>query len=113
MSRFIQMCISSKTKNKTKQTFVPEIRQLCYRGRVPKLALLRSPEMCRDVASGLGLSGSGCRCLQTHRSVQKYKYRFPVHQSGNGSLVTERTKNLAKGCNSLSFSLLFAEKGFE
>lgn len=55
------MYFPKKPKPKQKN-FVPEIRQLCYWGRVPKLALLRSPGICRDVALGLGLSGSGCRC---------------------------------------------------
>lgn len=55
------MYFLKKPKPKQKN-FVPEIRQLCYWGRVPKLALLRSPGICRDVASGLGLSGLGWRC---------------------------------------------------
>lgn len=30
------------------------------------------------------------------RSLQKYKYRFPVHQPGDGSLITERQITLPR-----------------
>lgn len=71
------------------------------------LVLLRSSEVCSDVTLGLGLSGIGkhiCTEVQVQGFSAQVLQLIFSHQ---------KVKNLAKGCDSLSISLLFAEKWSE